>query len=110
MNLESKEFWIVGFAIVLSIYAAFMAFSRWCLHSPAVPEQKLKSLRLGMTEEEVRTLLGNPRCETICQARPEWHYGHRLKHHSLRVRFDESKRLKLFEHLPAMQSDSQTRP
>ena len=84
---------------VMAIYGSFMVFSRWVLGSPAVSEDKLERLRVGMTEAEVKQLLGAPRRETNIRDRREWHYGHRLKHHSLRLRFDGEGRLAFFQHL-----------
>jgi hypothetical protein len=97
VNLESREFWIVTLAVVFLIHAAFLAFSRWCLHSPAVPEEKLNRLRLGMTAAEVTHLLGRPCREVHLRDRPEWHYGHRLKSHVLRLRFGSDGRLCSFQ-------------
>jgi hypothetical protein len=99
VNLESQTFWIVTFASVLFIYGAFMAFSRWCLNSPAVPDQKLGHLRLGMTQPEVLELLGKPRRERARPNGPEWHYGHRLKHHLLVIQFNEARRVAQFQHV-----------
>ncbi len=97
MNLESKELWIITFAVILLIQAAFLVFTRWCLHSPAVPEEKLNQLRLGMTREEVDRLLGKPFREVLVRDRPEWHYGHRLKSHQLRLQFGTDGRLRQFQ-------------
>jgi outer membrane protein assembly factor BamE (lipoprotein component of BamABCDE complex) len=99
LSLESREFWLIAIAVVLSIYGAFMLFSRWCLNSPAVPERKLNQLRVGMTQAEVSQLLGNPRRQSRRRDRPEWRYGHRLKDHLLRLRFDEAGRLRHFQHV-----------
>jgi outer membrane protein assembly factor BamE (lipoprotein component of BamABCDE complex) len=99
VNLESRQFWLLAFSGVLSVYGAFMAFSRWCLNSPAVPEEKLSQLRVGMSQEEVTRLLGRPTRESRRRDRPEWRYGHRLKHHLLCLHFDKQGRLKNFEHL-----------
>ena len=99
MNLESQTFWIVTFASVLLIYGTFMVFSRWCLNSPAVPHDKFRCLRLGLSKPEVLELLGKPRRERKNQKGVEWNYGHRLKHHLLVVQFDAAGRLAQFEHV-----------
>lgn len=99
MNLDSKEFWIVLFAGVFSIYAGFTVFSRWCLNSPAVPIAKLNQLRVGMTMDEVRQLLGEPRRITTRDGRPEWQFGRPLKRHILVLRFDDQQRVRHFRHL-----------
>ncbi len=97
MNLESIEFWLLAFGAVLAIYGVFMAFSRWCLNSPAVPAEKLSRLRLGLLEREVVELLGKPFREGTWRNLPEWHYGHRLKRHLLILRFDAGGRLRHFQ-------------
>jgi hypothetical protein len=105
VNLESQTFWIVTFAAVLLIYGTFMAFSRWCLNSPAVPHAKLGRLRLGMSKPDVLELLGKPRRERKSSNGVEWDYGHRLKHHLLVVQFNGAGRLAQFEHVSDSDSD-----
>lgn len=88
----------------MSVYGTFMAFSRWCLNSPAVPEEKLRQLRVGMSQEEVVRLLGKPDQENRRRDRAEWRYGHRLKHHRLCLHFDKQARLSHFKHLARVAS------
>ncbi len=104
MNLETPTFWIIAFAGVLAIYGAFMAFSRWCLHSPAVPDRKLRQLQVGMTQAQVSRLLGQAPRRTVQHDRPEWLYGHRLKQHRLRLFFTQEGTLRHFEHVSKMES------
>lgn len=99
MNPDTTRFLVIAFAVVLGIYGAFLVFARWCFKSPAVPEDRLDQLRVGMTQAEVTRLLGPPRRETRFHHRAEWHYGHRLKRHRLLLRFNEHGRLRLFEHV-----------
>jgi hypothetical protein len=105
MSLESKEFWIITFAGLLVIYGGFLVFSRWCIHSPAVPGEKLNQLHTGMSRAEVRRLLGDPPVEGSWRGQPEWRYGRRLKHHRLILRFDSEGRLNHFEHVHAYDPD-----
>lgn len=108
MNLESQTFWVVTFAGVLFIYGAFMAFSRWCTNSPAVPEKKLGDLRVGLSKAEVLKLLGKPRRECARSDGDEWRYGHRLKHHVLVVQFTEAGRVARFQHVSESEPNQRT--
>jgi outer membrane protein assembly factor BamE (lipoprotein component of BamABCDE complex) len=96
---------MLAFGAVLTLYGAFMVFSRWCLNSPAVPEDMIAQLRVGMTQDEVRQLLGKPRAQAQWRDHPEWFYGHRLKRHLLRLRFDNQGLLRQFQHVSKYDPD-----
>jgi hypothetical protein len=44
----------------LFLPVAFMGLAYWTMQMPAVPARKLDQMRVGMTMDEVRGLLGNP--------------------------------------------------
>ena len=99
--------WLFGG--VLALAASFTVFSRWNLHSPAVPLPKLNQLRVGMTMRDVRELLGEPRRETVHDELPEWHFGHGLKCHVLVVRFDEDGLVRHFRHADGSEPEGSPR-
>jgi outer membrane protein assembly factor BamE (lipoprotein component of BamABCDE complex) len=96
--IESKLFWVLLFCGVFLVYALFLVFSRWCLNSPAVPDEKLKLLHVGMNRQDVERLLGRPRRLITHKRDPEWRYGHRLKRHVLIVRFGHDGTVHQFVH------------
>ena len=99
MNPDSNLFWIVMFGGVLLVSLAVTAFGRWCMHGPAVPYERLNRLRVGMTMQQVRELLGEPHREAVHTNLPEWRYSHRLKSHLLIIRFDEDGNVRQFRHV-----------
>lgn len=98
LNLDSPWLWVCLFGGALVLGTGFNFFARWCLYRPAVPLDKLNQLRVGMKMDEVRSLLGAPRCEVGGPDSPEWRYGHRLKFHALVVRFNKDGRITQFRH------------
>jgi len=99
MNPDSPIFWVVAFGSLLVVAWGFTVFARWCIRSPAVPQAKLGRLRAGITVQEVRELLGEPNTIRDHNGQPLWRYGHRLKRHSLRIRFDDHGRMTEFKHV-----------
>lgn len=78
----------MALTVTVAILAGFGIFARWCSFSPAVPRRKLQELRVGMTTEEVRALLGRPREERHDGPGPRrWVYGARVKRHLLIIEF-----------------------
>ena len=101
MNPDSHLFWVVMFGGVLLVSVAVTAFGRWCMHGPAVPYAKLNRLKVGMTMQQVRELLGEPRREAVHAELPEWRFSHRLKCHRLIIRFNEDGIVRQFQHVNA---------
>ena len=110
MNLDSHLLWMALFGGVLALSTVFCVFARWCLHSPAVPLNKLNLLRVGMKPEEVRQLLGEPWRVIKRGPEPEWRFGHRLKRHLLVVKFNSDGKVKQFQHGRRVESEKPQAP
>lgn len=99
INIHSIEVWLVALAITVALLTGFGMFARWCAVSPAVPVKKLESLRVGMTAEEVKAMLGAPRqMKTSDAGARTWVYGTAMKRHLLLIEFNDSGTLTSFAH------------
>jgi outer membrane protein assembly factor BamE (lipoprotein component of BamABCDE complex) len=97
--LHSIEAWLIALAITVAILAGFGIFSRWCAFSPAVSRRKLDQLRVGMSMDEVRTMLGEPRDATYQgDGSSQWVYGARVKRHMLIIEFSSKASITGFAH------------
>ena len=95
---HSIETWLVALVITVAILAGFGIFSRWCAFSPAVPRRKLDELQVGMSMDEIRTMLGEPRDATHqSDGASQWVYGSRVKRHLLIIEFNKA-RVSAFAH------------
>ena len=65
----------------------------WIMDAPAVPSRKLAQMRVGMTKEEVRQLLGSPRSDRG----NAWQYS-RTTWAILVIQFGPDERVTYFEH------------
>ena len=98
-TIHSIEVWLVALAITVFLLAGFGIFARWCSVSPAVPLDKLESLRVGMTTDEVRAMLGAPRQMKVSDAGAKtWVYGSAMKRHILLIEFSQGGKLDSFAH------------
>ena len=99
INIHSIEVWLVALAITVALLTGFGMFARWCSVSPAVPIKKLESLRVGMTADEIRAMLGAPRqMKTSDAGARTWVYGSPMKRHLLLIEFTEGGMLISFAH------------
>jgi outer membrane protein assembly factor BamE (lipoprotein component of BamABCDE complex) len=99
INIHSIEVWLAALAITVTLLAGFGMFARWCSVSPAVPVKKLELLRVGMTTDEVRAVLGAPRQMRMSDAGARtWVYGSAMKRHLLLIEFNEGGNLASFAH------------
>ena len=97
--LHSNEVWLVALVATIAILAGFGIFARWCSFSPAVPRRKLEQLRVGMTMDEVKNLLGPARDQSHLPAgASQWVYGARMKRHILIIEFSDKLVLQSFAH------------
>lgn len=86
-----------GVVIVVAA-ATFLGFSFWAMNAPAVPRSKLASLQPGMSQAEVRQLLGEPgRRYTQDDGSASWAYS-RGTWAILYVYFDAQGKLTQFVH------------
>ena len=98
-SLESIEIWLVALVITVTVLAGFGIFARWCAYSPAVPLDRLNSLRVGMKSEEVKLLLGPPRLiRQLPDNLKEWVYGAVMKRHVLMIQFHADGTVQSFAH------------
>ncbi len=98
-ELFSIEVWMVALAVTVAVLTGFGIFVRWCAFSPAVPAAKLETLRVGMTTEEVISLLGEPReRKRAANGSQQWTFGPRVKRHVLIIEFAASNKLQSFAH------------
>jgi hypothetical protein len=95
---HSPDIWMLALAITVVVLTGFGIFSRWCAFSPAVPREKLDQLRVGMTQDEVTALLGEPRERRMEGPVQEWSYGLSMKRHVLLLHFGKSGKLLSFVH------------
>jgi outer membrane protein assembly factor BamE (lipoprotein component of BamABCDE complex) len=97
--LQSIELWLITLVATVAILAGFGVFARWCSFSPAVPRRKLEELHVGMTTEQVQTLLGAPR-DMMHQGdgSSQWVYGARMKRHMLIIEFNKKSVVQSFAH------------
>jgi hypothetical protein len=99
VNIHSIEVWLVALAITVALLTGFGIFARWCSMSPAIPLKKLELLRVGMTADEVRAMLGDPRqMKTSDAGARTWVYGSMMKRHLLLIEFNEHHKLESFAH------------
>ena len=97
--LHSIEVWLVTLVITVAVLAGFGIFARWCTLSPAVPQDRLDKLRVGMTSDEVVALLGEPRDNKVSRdGHRQWFYGARMKRHVLVVQFTTHNTVESFNH------------
>ena len=98
-TIHNIEGWLVALAITIALLIGFSLFTRWCSQSPAVRQEKLDQLRVGMTQEEVKAILGSPRkVRTSKEGLRSWLYGPAMKRHVLLLEFNEHGRLESFAH------------
>jgi len=97
--LHTVEVWLIALVVTVSLLGAFGAFARWCSLSPAVKQNKLDELRVGMTPEEVTAVLGEPRYTKMSpEGLRQWIYGAPMKRHVLLIEFSSHGRLESFAH------------
>ena len=97
--LHLDQVWLIAPGATAIILAGFGIFARWCSFSPAVPRRKLEQLRVGMTMEEVKTLLGSARDQKhSTHGTSQWIYGARMKRHVLLIEFSDKLILQSFAH------------
>jgi outer membrane protein assembly factor BamE (lipoprotein component of BamABCDE complex) len=98
-TLHSREVWIAALGLTFLLLAGFGVFARWCSFSPAVRGDRLGQLRVGMTMDEVRALLGAPRrTKTGESGLRQWIYGAPMKRHVLLIEFSSRDQLQSFGH------------
>jgi hypothetical protein len=85
------QFVLASFCLFLIVGPAGCCY--WAMEMPAVPASKLAQLRVGMSQEEVRQLLGSPSYDKGSQ----WIYR-RITWAHLNVFFDASGQVRDFEH------------
>ena len=99
MNLFSIELWLIALGITIVMLAGCAMFSRWCAFSPAVPNDRLEKLRVGMTPDEVTAVLGPPRQnKKTPEDTRQWIYGARMKRHVLVIEFGRNDEVETFAH------------
>lgn len=99
MNVYPPEIWIGAGLATLAVVVGFSIFARWCAHSPAVGRQKLEALQVGMSVDQVRTLLGEPRQKKPGDKGEEfWIYGSQWKRHLLVVEFNGTGKMREYVH------------
>jgi outer membrane protein assembly factor BamE (lipoprotein component of BamABCDE complex) len=97
--LHSVEVWMAAMAATIAILTGFGIFARWCAFSPAVSHWKLEQLRVGMTMDEVKSLLGAARDQSHQNnGVTQWVYGARMKRHILIIEFSDKLVLQSFAH------------
>lgn len=55
-----KRTWAAAIVLLLAPPATFMVWSMWVMTAPAIPYSEMDRLHVGMTDAEVRDLLGEP--------------------------------------------------
>ena len=99
MTWFTLEMWLVALAITIALIGGFSSFARWCISGPAVAQRKINSLRIGMSQDDIRALLGEPRETRPGENEHEfWLFGSRFKRHLLVIEFDANHRMKEFVH------------
>lgn len=96
MENDKSNFWTVVFrilryvAIVVAICAAGFALVVWNFERPPLSEQKMKSVRVGMSQTDVVHLLGIPNHTNDWQ----WVYTRPLAWGEFKVNFDDTGKVK----------------
>jgi outer membrane protein assembly factor BamE (lipoprotein component of BamABCDE complex) len=99
MSWFTLEMWLVALAITIVLLGGFSTFARWCILGSAVPKRKLNALQIGMSQQDIRSLLGEPREKRPGEKEHEfWIFGSRFKRYLLVIEFDATGRLKEFVH------------
>ncbi len=99
MNLHSIDLWLVALLLTVALWTAFGMFSRWCAFSPAVPQERMEKLTVGMSLDDVTSLLGQPRAtHRGGEGMVSMIYGSRLKRQMLIVEFNRAGRVEQFAH------------
>lgn len=76
---------LVGAAFILLCTLSFLA--HWCMASLPVPERAASRISVGMSQREVRDILGAPTNISQTAEHESWVYSHRLKWNFFSVRF-----------------------
>jgi outer membrane protein assembly factor BamE (lipoprotein component of BamABCDE complex) len=98
-TIHDIEVWLVALAITVAVLTGFGIFARWCSLSPAVRQEKLGQLRVGMTPDEVKAILGAPRqMYSNKEGLRSWVFGSAMKRHVLVLEFNQHGRLESFAH------------
>ena len=99
MPLQSIEFWLVALLALIGLLVGFSLFARWCSFSPAVREEQLEKICVGMTTSEVVAIIGQPRAvKQVPDGSRQWIYGSRIKRHVLMMQFSPRDKLQSFAH------------
>jgi outer membrane protein assembly factor BamE (lipoprotein component of BamABCDE complex) len=99
MSQYPIELWTAALVATIVLIGGFSVFARWCLNSPAVRQDKLEALRVGMSEDEIKALLGEPRTKRHGDKGDEcWVYGAQWKRHVLVVEMNRLGIVSQFVH------------
>lgn len=96
-NLKFVLVAVVTAPVIIALL--ILAVSTWSVSSPAVPEQKMKQLQIGMRTQQVKKLLGDPMTVKMkSDGTSTWLYGSPLKWYSLSVSFSPDGKVVDFVH------------
>src|SRR5262245_31867344 len=98
--MRRSIFTLIGIYLVVVAFAAvlFVGFPIWVGNAPAAPLSKMSQLRSGMSQAEVRQLLGEPGSRHVYDDGSEsWAYS-RMTWAILYVEFDPQGKLTDFRH------------
>ena len=97
--IHTVEVWLVALMVTVALLGGFGIFTRWSAHSPAVRRARLDDLRVGMTPEEVVSILGEPRKRRVnAEGVRQWVYGSIMKRHVLLLQFNAAGHVESFAH------------
>lgn len=85
---------IIG--VTLLLVAAALAFLCWQFERPPIDMVRLRSLKVGATEQEVLRAVGSPK--SVYSEERKWAYSRALGWSIVYIHFDESNRFRAFEY------------
>lgn len=84
-----ENFTAVLAALIIVLVVGFTSLV-WQFNRPPFDLEKLQWLKVGMSQQQVREVLGTPRSDSG----ESWAYSRFMAWPTVKVRFDESRRLK----------------
>lgn len=104
MNFPKSSTAMSKLALFLAIVAVgvivLFGFLIWSFDRPPVPLDKFKSVQVGMSQQQVSTVLGKPTYTRQYETGLEWRYTRTFSWSAVRIYFDNSGKCTRYEYDP----------